>query len=199
MALESGIDLSGVRQELTSGASGHITIIDDIELSGVSLVTQSAGMQAPERTTEKGIDYASYVGAENRSVTIEVTLDPNQHDRLANLRNAKEPFKCRMSHVNLPECKLVDLTVDREASIKSHYKATIKLKEVQQVATGVADLVTKVDNTDGNGNGSVKTSGSDKPTTERTSGEEQKTSDDGPDGEEISNNGINAITDWMGL
>ena len=180
-------------------ATGAISIIDDIQLTGATMVSQSGGMQAPERTTEKGIGYASMVGAENRSVTIEVTLDPNQHDRLANLRNAKEPFKAWIAHVNLPKAKLVDLTVDREASIKSHYKATIKIREVTEVATGVADLVTKVDNTDANGNGSVKTSGSDKPSTVRTSGEEQKMSDDGPDGEEIANNGINAITDWMGL
>ena len=163
-------------------------VVGGVQLDGVRSVSEKGGQIAPERKTEKGFPYASYIGPEAREVTAEVTLHPPNRRALSQLRTKKEPFPVLLAFARIEKCKLVDLTVNQEHSIKSHYTATIKVKQVKEVLTGSADLV--VDNRDGQGNGSKKTQSSDEPSTTSTSASESKetrSGDDVPTGEQIVN------------
>ncbi len=171
--------------------------IGDVPVEGVYNVSTSGGQYAPERVVEKGFSYASYVGPEAREATIQVMLYPPRLSELDELRIAKSPFPVMVGHAAIRKCKLVDLQVDREASIKSHYKATVKVKQVREVSTGTADLV--VDTRNGDGSGAKRTQGSRHPTAVRTKGENKNTSDGGPDGEQIVKEPLKAVTDWVGL
>jgi hypothetical protein len=132
-------------------------LVGDVTLDNVTKVSERGGQQAPTKKTEKGFSYGTAVGPEPVSATFEAVVEPSTYSRLADVRNADEPFPVTVGVVSFGKCKLDDLQVDQQSSTTSHYSVRISVTQVREARTGTATLV--VDATDGRG-GSVFSGGS---------------------------------------
>ncbi len=151
-------------------------LVGDVALENVTKVSERGGQQAPTKKTEKGFSYGTAVGPEPVSATFEAVVEPATYSRLADVRNADEPFPVTVGVVSFGACRLDDLQIDQEASTTSHYSVRISVTQVREARTGTATLV--VDATDGRG-GSVFSggSGATDPTLARSGTESPGTAD----------------------
>lgn len=166
--------------------------IGDISIENVTSVSESGGMDAPERKTEKGFSYTTLVDAAPISAKIQAVVTPHKYKELAELRDAGEPFQARIGVVSLGKCKLDNLSVDQEASKISHYAVTISVTEVKQATTGTATL--SIDAEDGGSGTQSSSSDVENPTLVRTQDEEG-----GGDGGDGGMDPLGDLADWTGF
>lgn len=167
-------------------------LIGDVPLDGeVVNYNESAGMNAPERKTEKGFSYSSLVDSEPITADIEAWVEPETYGDLSELRDNGEPFEVTVDMFDLGECKLENLEVNNDASAISHFNVTIRVKQVQTAETDTATL--SVDAGDGEDGGQMNSSSAqENPTLVRSQEEEGSDDSDGFDP-------IGDLKDWMGF
>ena len=110
-----------------------VVTLDDIVLDVVR-VTSVQGWNAAENRADTGFQYDSYVSDEPVEATLEAWVTESTRRELESLANSSEPFPASIDHVVLSRAKLDSggLEIDREGSIKSHYRATINISEIQE-------------------------------------------------------------------
>lgn len=183
----------------TAATGGETTmLVGDVTLTNVTKVNERGGQHAPTKKTEKGFAYGTSVGAEPVSVKVEAVVEPRTYSRLADMRDADEPFPVAVGFVSLGRSKLDDLQIDQQASSTSHYSVRISVTQIQVARTGTATLV--VDSTDGRGNGSVFAGSSDAADVTLARSQENSTGDDGSSGGGWSlDDTVNDLADAIGF
>lgn len=163
--------------------------IGGIVIPNVHNVSESGGMNAPSKKTEKGFSYTSHVDAEPIEASFEAWVSPRKYDGLTSLRDSQEPFKATVGLVSLGSCKLNDLSVNQDATQYSHYSVTISVQQVFESETGEATLSIESGT---EGNEDTKSGGSDglDPTLVRPQDEE------GPD---TGSDPLGDIAGWLGF
>lgn len=164
--------------------------IGGIEIKGVVEVTDRGGMNAPEKRTEQGFSWSSYVDSKPLELDVRAWVPAEDYDRLTSLRDETEPVRASVDQAAVEQAVVEDLEVVNTSEKKSHYEVTFALREVRQSSTDTTTLTVST------GNGQA--SGS--PTAERPSfvQSSEDTSGAGEQVEENSGGGGNFVSDAIG-
>lgn len=171
----------------------------------VTDVSESGGMKAPSKSTEKGYDFSTRAKAQNKSVTVKGFVKFKKYSSLDGLRNKEKPVKIKCGFVNINKATVDDVSVNQQASKKTHFKVSIKLTETRTATTGTSTIEIEPSSGGGGGGGGgggKKSSSSEveSPTLAQTNSED--TGGDGGGGGGGGGGGFDPlgdITGWLGL
>ena len=176
----------------TNNTNGAPVTIGSMTLNGVTEVTDRGGVNAPEKDTERGFSWSSYVDSKPIQADVQAMVAADQYNRLTQLRDEETPVAVSIGQVTLELAVVQDLEVTNTSQTKSHYEVSFSIREVREVTT---DTTTVTVNT---GNGQASGSA----TTERPSfvQSEEDSSGAGEDVEESGGGGGggNFVSDVIG-
>lgn len=108
------------------------TRIGGVSIPGTVEVSESGGMQAPEKKVENGYTWTTRVGAEPLRLTVTAWTNDAAYQRLANLRALRQPFTFATGTASLSAAVLDNLSPTVTGSAPGAYNTTIEIRQVQQ-------------------------------------------------------------------
>lgn len=181
---------TGRQGDFASSESPPPVTVDKISIPAVVEVTDTGGMNAPQKRTEQGFDWSSYVDSQPLEVSVQAWVEDSDYSRFTALRDRTEPVPVSIGQVSLKTAVIENLEVTNRSSEKSHYEISFTIREVRQSSTDTTTLTVQT----GNGNASSSS------TTERPSFV-QSESDSSGAGDEVESSGSddgNFVSDAIG-
>lgn len=164
--------------------------IGSITLEAVTEATDRGGVNAPQKKTEQGFDWDSYVDSKNVTIDVTAWVPKNKYHSLTALRDETQPVAASVDKAVLKQAVVEDLEVTNTSENKSHYQVSFAIREVKSATSDTTTLTVST------GNGQASSSAS----TERPSFVQSEGDDSGA-GEEVQNNsggGGNFVDDVIG-
>ena len=167
--------------------------IDDMTITGVLEVSDTSGMNAPEKKTEQGFSWDSYVDTKPISVSVEALVPTHDYNRLRDLRESEEPVAASLDQVVLEEAVIDDLEVVSTSEQKSHYEVSFSMREVQVVSSDTTTLTIETGNGETSGSATAE-----RPSFVQSESGEDSTSEAGEQVQEDGSDSGNFISDEIG-
>ncbi|RKS83323.1 hypothetical protein BDK61_2666 [Haloarcula quadrata] len=117
-----------------------VVTIGDIVLSGVTSIDDSGAWNAPEKRTEQGFQYSTYVRQEPVEVSLEAWVPVDEYRSLQSLRESGEPFPASVGQISISRAKLESLNTKNEAKRDSHYQVSITIKQITEAEIETTEI-----------------------------------------------------------
>ena len=180
--------------------TGPVTVAGMV-LDGITDVTDTGGVNAPEKKTEQGFSWDSYVDSKPLQVEITAWVPPEQYSALAGLRDQSTPIAASVGQVVLDNAVVEELEVTNDAETVSHYEVSFQLREVKIASTETTNLTIATGNGAASGSATDQRpsfTGSQPDNTGQGQKVQDKSSDDGNFVRDIVGGAADAIQDVFG-
>jgi len=117
-----------------------VVTIGDMVLSGVTSINDSGAWNAPEKRTEQGFQFSTYVRQEPVEVSLEAWVPVEKYRSLQSLRESGEPFPASVGQVSISRAKLEALDTSNEAKRDSHYQVSLTIKQITEAEIETAEI-----------------------------------------------------------
>ncbi len=116
-----------------------------VEISVTFRAQTTGGMRVPEKTVDRGFDFASYNQRKPIELTFEAMVTSDELSALQGLRDgAGEPFSASVGSFEIAKAVLPDLQVEETADRKSHVRVSGTVREVFQAGIETTEFVIPV-------------------------------------------------------
>jgi hypothetical protein len=144
----------GAIEQLQSSHSTPPVTIGDVEINAVIEVTDRGGVNAPEKRTEQGFSWSSYVDSTALEVSVTAWVEASDYNTLVSLRDDREPVSVSIGQVAIDDAVVDNIEVTNSSQEKSHYEISIEIREVKMSSTDTTTLTVSTGNGQASGSAS---------------------------------------------